>query len=256
MNLINVATICINNKPLQNRKGYEMYFNWNDDTIRWYLNAEQYSGFYKKLADEIRGMVTGYSSLCDLGCGPALFDFEIAPYMASIDCVDINEKALSSVEDRAKQLGLQHIRTLLTDSDTLSGKWDIVFMSFYGSRELDRYLPLCKKLLAVVTADSDTALYPKQERCITRNTVDNTIDYLENKGIGYRVMRMTAAFGQPFTSREDAALFIRTYAPYSSEDELEAFLDSHLVQTESTAFPFYIPRDKSVGIFELKGHLE
>ncbi len=232
-----------------------MYFNWNENTIRWYLNAETHTGFYKKLADDIRPMVIGYESLCDLGCGAALFDFAMAPYMESIECVDINEIALSSVEDRARQYGLRNIRTRLADSDTITGKWDVVFMSFFGSRDLDRYLPLCKKLIAVVTSDFDTELFPRRERNVSRNTVENTIEYLDSKGIANKLTRRTYEFGQPFTSREDAELFVQTYAPYASPEEAETFLDDRLEQTGNQAFPYYIPRMKAVGIFEVKGDL-
>lgn len=230
-----------------------MYFNWNEDTIRWYINAEKHAGFYKKLADVIGPRLRGYKTLCDLGCGAALFDFAIAPYIESIDCVDINETALASVEDRAKQYGQHNIRTRLADSDTLSGNWEVVFMSFFGSRELDRYLPLCKKLIAVVASESDTELFPRRERNVSRNTVENTVDYLDGKGITYQLTRRAYEFGQPFTSREDAGLFVQTYAPYTSTEEARAFLDERLVQTGNQEFPYYIPRLKPVGIFELKG---
>lgn len=232
-----------------------MYFNWNEDTIRWYINAEKYTEFYKKLADEIRPMIDGYKSLCDLGCGAALFDFAVAPYIESIDCVDINETALSSVEDRAKMRELHNIHTRLADSDILTEKWDVVFMSFFGSRDLDRYLPLCKKLIAVVATESDTELFPRRERNISRNTVETTVEYLDGKGIVYKLTNRKYEFGQPFTCREDAALFIQTYAPYTSGEEAAAFLERYLVQTRNQEFPYYIPRMKSVGIFELEGNL-
>ena len=232
-----------------------MYFDWNEATIRWYINADKYSGFYKKLADDVVPMIRGQKTLCDLGCGPALFDFAIAPNIGSIDCVDINETALSSVNDRAKKLALNNIHTRLADCDTLTGEWDVAFMSFFGSRESDRYLPLCKKLIAVVAADSDAELFPRRERNTSRNTVDNTIDYLDGKKIAYQLTRKTHDFGQPFTSRDDAALFVRTYAPYASAEEVEAFLVMRLVQTGDREFPLYIPRTKSVGIFELEGAL-
>jgi SAM-dependent methyltransferase len=230
-----------------------MYFNWNEDTVRWYIDAEKHTGFYKKLAVDIKPLIEGYKTLCDLGCGAALFDFALAPYIESIDCVDINETALASVEARAKQFGQHNIRTRLADSDTLAGHWDVVFMSFFGSRELDRYLPLCKKLIAVVASESDTELFPRRERNVSRNTVENTIEYLDGKGICYKLIKTRYEFGQPFTSREDADLFIQTYAPYTSTEEASAFLDERLVVTGNQEFPYYIPRFKSVGIFELRG---
>jgi 2-polyprenyl-3-methyl-5-hydroxy-6-metoxy-1,4-benzoquinol methylase len=82
-----------------------VYFNWNKDTLRWYINAEKHTGFYKKLAKDLIPLMQEYKTLCDIGCGAALFDFAIAPYIESVDCVDINETALASVKDRAEQYG-------------------------------------------------------------------------------------------------------------------------------------------------------
>jgi hypothetical protein len=126
-------------------------------------------------------------------------------------------------------------------------------MSFFGSSELDRYLPLCKKLIAVVASESDTALFPRRERNGSRNTLENTVGYLDGKSITYKLTKLRYEFGQPFTSREDAELFVQTYAPYTSKEEARAFLDARLVQTGNQEFPFYIPRLKSIGIFELNG---
>ncbi|SHI19250.1 hypothetical protein SAMN02745823_03234 [Sporobacter termitidis DSM 10068] len=232
-----------------------MYFNWDRDTIRWYTNSEKYTGFFKKLAEAIAPMVADCKTLCDLGCGLALFDFEIAPRFDAVDCLDINKAALSAVSERAQERGIDNIHTLLQDCDALSGAWDAVYMSFFGSRELDRYLPFCKKLVAVVAAASNTELFPKRGRGFTRNTDGDTREYLDTKGIPYALTTMRLEFGQPFTSIEDAAHFQRTYAPYASDGEIDTFLAQKLVKTESAEFPYYIPREKSVGIFELKGGL-
>lgn len=230
-----------------------MYFDWNADTIRWYLNAEKYAGFYKKIASIVSPALRGHSSLCDLGCGPAVFDFEIAPVMSSIDCVDLNETALASVAQRAARRGFRNIRTRLTNCDKLSGQWDVAFMSFFGSRDLDRYLPLCKKLIAVVAAASESDLFPRRERPTSRNTVDDTVKHLDGKGISYKLTPLRYEFGQPFVSVQDAEAFERTYAQEASDDEIRAFLARRLVETGDAAFPLYIPRMKTVGIFELDG---
>lgn len=232
-----------------------MYFEWNEDTIRWYSNSEAYTGFFKNLAGVIVPMVDGYKSFCDLGCGLALFDFAIAARVETVDCVDINEVALSSVSERAKQLGIANIHTCHHDCDTLTGEWDVVYTSFFGSRGLDRYLPLCKKLIAVVASASNAELFPKRDRNFKRSTDDDTREYLDAKGIPYKLTPKSFEFGQPFTSFEDALSFERTYAPYASEEEIKAFLSQNLVKTENREFPYYIPRMKSVGIFELKGGL-
>lgn len=231
-----------------------MQFNWNADTTRWYIDANDYSGFYKKIAEAILPALRGYKSLCDIGCGLGLFDFEVAPLFETIDCIDINETALASINVRAASLGIRHINTRLEDSSQLSGQWDVVYMSFFGSRALDRFLPLCKKLFAVVPVTSDPEMFPVKQR-YSKNTVEDTIKYLANKSISYKLTYRELEFGQPFTSLNDARRCVKTYAPDISEAEIDSFLKSRLLETMGEVYPFYILRSKSIGIFELDGTL-
>jgi SAM-dependent methyltransferase len=233
----------------------KMLFDWNNDTIRWYTDANAYSGFYKSIAETVRPALEGCKTLCDIGCGLGLFDFEVAPRLETIDCVDISEPALTFVRERAAGLGLGNIRTHLTDCDDLTGRWDAVYMSFFGSRELDRFLHLCKKLIAVVGVTSETEMFPSKDRSFRKNTADNAQRYLDGCGIAYRLTYRTLEFGQPFVSRADAEAFVRAYVPDIPENELNDFLNARLTQTDSADFPLYMPRQKTIGIFELNGAL-
>lgn len=51
-----------------------MRFDWNADTIRWYQEANEYTGFFKHIAELIAPSLVGYSTLCDIGCGLGLMD--------------------------------------------------------------------------------------------------------------------------------------------------------------------------------------
>ncbi len=232
-----------------------MQFLWNDDTIRWYINANDYTGFFKHIAETVRPMLAGYTSLCDLGCGLALFDFEIARYLDRIDCFDLNEAALSSVNERVKLSGIRNITAHLKDCKHLSGACDVVFMSFFGSRKPDVYLKMCKKLIAVVGITEQTEIFPSAYRRHRKNTVNETIHYLDRHRIPYKLTYHQLEFGQPFTSITDARHFVRTYSPGIPDDELEEFLVQNLTRTGRNDYPLYIPRTKSVGIFELNGQL-
>jgi hypothetical protein len=158
-----------------------MQFTWNTDTIRWYISANNYTGFYKNIAMAVKPLLNGGENLCDLGCGLALFDFEIAPYVGQIDCFDLNKAALSSVNERLSAAGIGNIKTHLKDCRYLSGAWDMVYMSFFGSRKPDVYLPVCKKLIAVVGTSSQTEMFPAAYQRQRKNTVSETVRYLEKK---------------------------------------------------------------------------
>jgi cyclopropane fatty-acyl-phospholipid synthase-like methyltransferase len=232
-----------------------MLFDWNADTIRWYLDAEMYSGFYRRIAEAVAPGLDGYQTMCDLGCGLALFDFEVAPRFETVRCVDMNETALRSVRERAERLGLTNLVTRLDDCYHLTGAWDVVFMSFFGSRELDRFLPMCRKLVAVVSAVSDSELFPMKQRRYKKNTVDDTKKYLDEKGIGYKLTTMQLEFGQPFVSLDDARRCVRYYVPEITDAEAGDYLTNRLKETAGEVWPYYLPRMKSVGLFELAGTL-
>jgi hypothetical protein len=232
-----------------------VYFDWNEDTIRWYLDSETYTGFFKHLAGVIAPMLADCKTLCDIGCGLALFDFEVHPLLDRIDCVDVSETALASVEERAEKLGIRKIHTRHRDSHTLTDSWDAVYMSFFGSRELDRYLPLCKKLIAVVSGPSDELLFPRRTCSFAHSTIENAKVYLERRGISFELTAAKHDFGQPLATRKDAEHFVRSYFHGASEEEIHTFLEQRLTETGDPAFPYYIPRTKTVGIFEVDGHL-
>lgn len=229
-----------------------MLFSWNADTIRWYLSANDYTGFYKRIAEAVAPALKGYKNLCDLGCGLGLFDFEVASIFERIDCIDVNETALSSIRERAAHQGMTNIVTRLDDCYHITGTWDVAFMSFFGSRELDKFLPLCKKLIAVVSVTADSELFPLKQR-YRKNTVNDTVKYLDEKKIGYRLLTDQLEFGQPFTSLEDARRCIRSYVPDMSDTGLDEYLDKNLKGTRGEDYPYYLPRIKPFGIIELDG---
>ena len=231
-----------------------MLFTWNDETIRWYINANEYAGFYKKIAGDILPSLMGFRSLADLGCGLGLFDFEVSPIMEQIDCVDINETALESIRTRAAALGIRNITTRSADCYRLTGKWDAIYMSFFGTREPEHFLPFCKKLFAVVAVTGESEMFPIKKR-FKRTSVDDTARYLQDKAIAYSLKYRRYEFGQPFVSLEDARRCVRHYVPEIGGDELEEYLESRLTETGGEVYPYYLPRQKTVGIFELDGTL-
>jgi hypothetical protein len=128
-------------------------------------------------------------------------------------------------------------------------------MSFFGSQDLGRFLPLCKKLVAVVGVTSEPVMFPRQNGSSGKNTVDQTISYLSDRNLEYQLTCKEFEFGQPFISKQDAEKFIKTYSPDISEKEMNDFLNSRLTETGNSDFPYYMPRIKQVGIFELDGAL-
>ena len=233
-----------------------MLFSWHDDTIRWYEAADKYTGFYKNLADTLGPMVDGAKAFADLGCGLGLIDLELAPQVESICCVDISEEALSHLRETAARRGISNLEIICCDSFELERTFDVIYLCFFSSQDIERFLPMCRKLIAIVSGESNAPFFPQQFRKKRRRTVEDEKRYLAGLGLGYTLTERVFEFGQPLTSIEDARAFVRVYAPEIPQRELDEFLELRLVETGDARYPLYMPRKKTIGIFEVDGKLK
>lgn len=229
-----------------------MTFNWDSDTIRWYTEASEYTGFYDRLAELIAPKLAGYETFCDMGCGIGLIDLALSPAIESITCIDINENAIGHLRKSIADRSVTNIHTMLGDCTETSGFWDVIYLCFFGSQSLAEFLPRCKKLIAVVSGQSSAALFPDKYRTIRRNTITGEEEHLKARGIPYSLTLQDFDFGQPFKSFQDAEAFVRSHAPGITRRDLDEFLGESLRETGDTRFPLIIPRVKSVGIFEIE----
>jgi len=160
-----------------------MNFNWNSDTIRWYQEADKYTGFFKNVADLIAPRLVGYSTFCDIGCGLGIVDLELSKYVSSITCIDINKEAIAALKKSIADRKITNIETQLMDCDAIKESWDVIYISFFGSRNLEEFLPRCKKLIAVVGKKNQSELFPDKYRSFQKNTADQAEQSLLQKKI-------------------------------------------------------------------------
>lgn len=230
-----------------------MNFEWNSDTIRWYQAANDYTGFYKKIAALIAPKLKGCTSLCDLGCGLGLADLEFCRIIDQVTCIDICPEAIDFLKKEAADRNISNIQAYVMDCNNITGKWDVIFISFFGSRSFEGFLPHCKKLFAVVSAKNRTELYPGKYRRFKKNTVAEFKKDLAGKGIHYSLTEVSLNFGQPLTSLEDARKFVLSNSPQSTAEEVASFLSQNLIETGDKKYPLFLPHLKSIGIFEIDG---
>lgn len=231
-------------------------FNWNATTIKWYQAANAYSGFFKNIADLIEPRLAGYETLCDIGCGLGLVDLELSKNLKRITCIDINQEAINSLEKSIKERKISNIQTQLMNCEEIHGSWDVIYISFFGSHNLEKFLPHCKKLIAIVDKKNEHKPYLEKYRSFHRNTYDKVEAVLNQKGINYSLNEVALEFGQPLVSIDDAKNFIKTNYAAVKDDDLNRFLDQQLIKTNEKEFPFYIQKKKTIGIFEIEGGLK
>ncbi|MGD9560576.1 MAG: methyltransferase domain-containing protein, partial [Oscillospiraceae bacterium] len=228
-----------------------MTFTWNENTIRWYKNAGLYTGFYTALTRRLVPMLPPEESFCDMGCGLGLVDLNLAQHLHSITCVDINASAIADLEAEIEKRGITTIHTVLGDCFEVPGPWHTIYLSFYATRQLERFANRCQRLVVVVSGESETQLFPNTRRTQHRDTIADEVAYLESQHLPYQLSVEPMEFGQPFQSLHDARCFVETYDPGITAQERDAFLASRLVQTSIPCLPLFMPREKPVGIFDI-----
>jgi hypothetical protein len=137
-----------------------MNFRWNDDTVRWYLAADAYTGYSEKLAALIAPMVEGLSTLCDVGCGLGLIDLALSRHLEKITCIDVSAAAIDALKQAVAVKKIGNIEPLLMDSADLLGYWDVILLSFFDSHNIGAYLPRCRKLIASSGQKTKASSFP------------------------------------------------------------------------------------------------
>lgn len=232
-----------------------MKFDWNEDTIRRYQEANEYTGFFKNIADLIKPRLSPYSSLCDIGCGLGLVDLELCKSIKNITCIDISKEAINALKQNIEERKITNIDAQLMNCDSITDNWDVIYISFFGSRNIEKFLPHCKKLFAVVNTNNSHGITLEKYKTFHKNTVANVEEALNLKGIHYSLTNASFEFGQPFVSLEDARQFIKIISPGITSEDLGSFLSNQLIKTNEEKYPFFLPNLKPIGLFEIDGEL-
>lgn len=227
---------------------------WNDQSIRWFQNAAEYTGYNRALARLLLDYLPKGGTLCDMGCGTALTDFELAPYFQEITCVDISRKALAAVESEAQRRGITNITTLLSDGRKAEGSWDAVMALFHGgSDKVDAYLEKARDTLIFVTHASRVGTFSSEEHKVAkRYNVSNIQRHLEERELRFTVHEASLEYGQPLTDLEDARAFVKAYTNPMTEEETERYLSERLQTTGREDYPYYLYHRRKLGIFVIR----
>ena len=227
-----------------------MRLKWDEQGIRWFLDASAYTGYHEKLAGYIVPHLKPGDTLCDAGCGLGRLDLELAPYVSRVTAVDINENAIGVLRQDVAARGLDNVCADVGDAGAMTETFDVVLMSFFGRFNMREFLKLFRrKLIRIVGADNSSNLHPERYGFIQRDTVPSVCEELDSIGASYSLEQYSIEFGQPLRSREDAELYVLGNAPEAPLPEVRDFLEERLERTGRDDFPLYLPNMKNLGIF-------
>ncbi|MGN1001780.1 MAG: class I SAM-dependent methyltransferase [Oscillospiraceae bacterium] len=229
-----------------------MLFQWDERVIRWQVDASEYTGYHKAMAELLKRYIPDGGTLCDMGCGLALSDFYLAPALRSVTCVDVDANALAFVRRRAEERGFRNVSTMESDGLKVRGEWDTVLAQFHGSIETMGvpYLRMARERLIIVThgntvGSTGPAAYREKKCCNTGTTKA----WLDAHGWTYTQENGCLEFGQPHRSLEDAVAATAAYCPNAPEEELREYVKSTVEPTGDPEFPLYTPKERCFGIF-------
>lgn len=231
-----------------------MVIVWNEQSIRWFRNAAEYTGYYQKLARILLEHIPSRKTLCDMGCGAAQIDFELAKAVEQVTCIDISPVVIDAVSRQAEEQKVNNLTAQCMDATKAEGKWETVMALFHGGGDVvEKYLPLAKDQLILATHGSLAGGFGPEGRQIVKCFDSGGIQaYLDERGVKYHLQLEQLEFGQPFTDLDDARAFVRAYSRPMTDSELESYLQEKLEHTGDAKFPYYLPKKKSLGIFVIR----
>ena len=227
---------------------------WNEQTLRWFLDASVCTGYDRALAALLRPLFPAGGTLCDLGCGAALTDFELSPDCRFVTCVDSSPEAVSFVRNEAARRHIPNLTARCMDAAEVPEQFDAVMTLFHGSPEtFDIYFQKTRQVFLIVTRRERLGQFgPENRRISKRGDTASMHLFLDARGVRYSYQETELEHGQPLRTIEDAAAFVRAYAAPMPEAELLRYLDSALLKTGREDFPYYLPNRKKLGLFVIR----
>ncbi|MDR1796927.1 MAG: class I SAM-dependent methyltransferase [Clostridiales Family XIII bacterium] len=240
-----------------------MDLQWAPEKIKHYKQASEYTAFHKKLAVLAQPYLDGGWSLADIGCGPGLLSFHLAPMVRHITAIDNNKLCIGALEAELDRIFYQNravaekIEPRLMDARALGDeRWDAILLAFFGANMdffEEAFGHARERALIYTKARTQTPgmeLLGAGGECTTPSGTELEA-FLNERGYAYKKSAMEMQFGQPFKRIEDIHLFLAEVEGTAGEDAERRAADAEerIVKTNRFDFPYYLPRSVGVTLF-------
>ena len=247
--------------------------NWTEKKIENYKVASDYTLFHKKLSVLAEPYLDSEWTLADIGCGPGLLSFKLAPMVRSIDAIDNDSVAIEDLKKHLDDIVATDRRTadkitpwLTAVEDLKNERWDVVTMCFFGLDEevLETVLPLANHRALIYMhgrPDKNSPIASLDDG--EKFTMPDMENYLKQKNLIYKKNVMEMQFGQPFRTIDDIHRFLMEYrvklelsgSDTAQKDGMEMYfsdIEDRIVQTNRYDYPYYLPKSINVAMFIIK----
>ncbi|MCC8029730.1 MAG: class I SAM-dependent methyltransferase [Lachnospiraceae bacterium] len=227
-------------------------FTWSDESIRWYQNASEWTGYHALLAREVSEFLEPGFTVCDVGCGPGCLAVELAASVHRVAAVDVDERVLRCIRQKTAERKIGNVETVLCDYEKLPPNCcDVAVACSFGVMEKNAlsFMRLARKRLIVIKRKdpvTEDDLTPDFFNCKYKRYDDE--EFLDSYQISYRLYTFDGDFGQPLHDREEALRFLEHYGPDGEElpEKPEKFLKDYEISEPGCEYKYYIPNKKEV----------
>lgn len=180
---------------------------WTTQKIDWYVRASMCSDFHEKLACEIAERIPKDKSILEVGCGLGYITAQLAKMGYDVCGIDNDEKAIKRAhelhEGLPRQSGSKGLFAL-EDYRTSHRRADVVLAAFCGRIEeegLGTFERLATERIIYIVSQH-------KSNNLKRDRTAEICTYLEKSGHHFTFKELSLRFDQPFTSQEEAAIFL------------------------------------------------
>ena len=184
---------------------------WNEDRIKWYLVASEYTKYHDNMKLEIKKIIPEGESLVDFGCGLGILPMKLSDYLSDIIGVDYDEHVLGILEDSISKKNIKNFKTIC--SNCYNGelvenivKPDNILFSHFGNIQdyFYNFYNLFNKRMIIIRNDVEKNIVHNHNK----NTIQDICNFLEERKISYNIYRQTYEFGQPLKDEEEVLKYL------------------------------------------------
>ena len=187
---------------------------WNEDRIKWYLVASEYTKYHDNMTLEIKKIIPKGESLIDFGCGLGILPMKLSDYFSDIIGVDYDEQVLDLLEDNIAKNKIKNFKTICSNcysGELLEkiGEKDNILLSHFGDIEdyFYNFFNLFTKRMIIIRNDVEKSIVHNPNK----NTIQDICKFLDDRKIPYKIYRQTFEFGQPLKDDEEVIKYLNKW---------------------------------------------
>lgn len=239
---------------------------WMPEIIRFSEDATSQTSYFKELASMIGQVLSTDDYICDAGCGIGQLAIELSAYVKKIDAVDHSQRAIDALSAKLKSQRTYNVAPKLADFRIHIPEERYDCMIFCLSLDVESAYKIaqdvCASKLIVINKVNESSPVKMAANARIRSSrgrpshvasVEAIQKRLSKKRIPCNVKNIHLEFGQPFRDLIDAEYFFRIYRNKKYPDGIsQEELNSILEFRENSPFPYYLPIERHLVIFEIE----